>query len=52
MKCKDYCKHFTNQGIGATFAKCEVIYYGSCKKYGIQVDTNKECLDTLPYHEK
>lgn len=51
MECKSYCKYFKTSSIGAGSIS-GVVYSGRCTKYGIQTNTNEECLDTLPYHEK
>ena len=57
MKCSSGCKYFKTHSIwgksGGYYGEIvESGYSGHCNKYHIQVSTDKDCLDTLPYNKK
>lgn len=58
MKCNSCCKYFNQRAVSG---KClnniygeidHVTFLGRCSKYNISTDTDKDCLDTLPYNKK
>ena len=50
MKCSDICKYFNLNSIYSGNGHAGI--GGICRKYGIQTDTDSDCLDSLPYREK
>lgn len=54
MKCSSGCKYFKMTGVyGSGYPTITSSgTTGTCRKYNISTNTDKDCFDTLPYNKK